>query len=246
ERLVAPPNGRCPRARRRRHGSDQRRTRRDQAPPARLAARGNRPARAGRRHRAGRAVPRRDHPGRVGRLRPVGPGAVHRLRGLPPWLVVTDGAGGAPPLRPLQHLRPHRRHAHAVRAAPARRVRPLDHARHLVGRGDRRRRPQGAVGRCPAVALGAGLRRPGLGSGVLLRRLRRGRPAARRRHGDGRHRAHLRGRGPVHARWRGLRDEVPRPLAPVVRVPRGVPHLHDPGLRLALRRRLAGDVLAAL
>ena len=34
--------------------------------------------------------------------------------------------GGVPaPLRPLQHLPDHRRHLHAVRAAPARRTRPV-------------------------------------------------------------------------------------------------------------------------
>ena len=38
----------------------------------------------------------------------------------------------------------------------------------------------------------------------------------------------------------------PNPWPQLVRLPRGVPHLHDPGVRHPLRRRLAGDVLAAL
>ena len=38
----------------------------------------------------------------------------------------------------------------------------------------------------------------------------------------------------------------PEPVPVVVRLPRGVPRLHDPGVRHPLRRRLAGDVLPAL
>ena len=45
---------------------------------------------------------------------------------------------------------------------------------------------------------------------------------------------------------RGLRLQAPQPLPPLLRLPRGVPQLHHPRVHRALRRRLAGDVLAAL
>ena len=50
----------------------------------------------------------------------------------------------------------------------------------------------------------------------------------------------------LHARRRRLRLQAAQPVAALVRLPRGVPHAHDPGVRHPLRRRLAGDVLPAL
>lgn len=44
----------------------------------------------------------------------------------------------------------------------------------------------------------------------------------------------------LHGRRGGLRPQAPRPLPDLVRLPRDLPRLHDPGLRLPLR----GDLLA--
>ena len=101
--------------------------------------------------------------------------------------------------------------------------------------------------RRPALALRAALHRDGLGRGLLPARRSSTAPPRlgvgdRRRdvHDDrGRRRA-------LHLRRRRLRLQAPQPVAALVRLPRGLPHLHDPRVRRALRRRLAGDVLPAL
>ena len=50
----------------------------------------------------------------------------------------------------------------------------------------------------------------------------------------------------LHPRWRRLRTQEAEPESRVVRLPRGLPRLHGPGLHRALRGGLTGDVRNAL
>ena len=151
---------------------------------------------------------------------------------------------GVPPAaRPLEHLPAHRRHLHAVHAAPAR--------RHATARRcccDRlgRRRCWASRSGCSGSARRAGSTRRSTSRSAgrrsfFLPATSAGAGGAAVRHADRRRRrCSTRVGGVVY----GLKR--PEPVAALVRLPRGVPRAHARGVRRALRRRLAGDLLPAL
>ncbi|CAA9376484.1 MAG: FIG01964566: Predicted membrane protein, hemolysin III homolog, partial [uncultured Nocardioides sp.] len=240
ERHPARPLRRALGARRRGH-------RRGQASPARLVAPRQRPRGPRCRDRAGRAVPRCHDPHRVRRVRRHRAGALHRVGDLPPRQLVTRRPGAAEALRPLQHLPADRRLLHPLRPAAARRPGAVADACHRLERRPRRGGHEGPLEWGTALAIGPHLHRARLGPGVLLRRLRqRRRGALRRQHRNHRHRARRGRRCVLHHRRRHLWHQAAQPVAAVVRLPRGLPHLHDPRLRQPLRRCLGGDLLPAL
>ena len=199
---------------------------------------------AGRRHRAGRALTRRRDPGRVGGLHGLRAAAVRCLGGLPLRDLVAADLVRPAATGPLQHLPAGRRLLHGVRAAPARRPRQRGDARHrLVHRPPRRHRTVRLAARA-AVAVPAALRRRRLGCAAVRPGPRRRRVATRRRR---RRRDPVPARGRRRALRRGRRRlllPATRPVAPLVRLPRGLPRLHRARLRQSLRGRLGGHPVA--
>src|SRR4051794_29409747 len=220
--------------------------RRGQATSARLAASGDRPGDARRRDRADRPVADRGHAARLRGVRRLVGAAVHHFRDLPPRSLVATSRPRAPQGRPRQHLPAHRRHLYAVLpAASQRHLTGRDADGDLVGGPARDRLPR-VLGQRPALAAHAHLHGVRVCCGGRPPPVRRGRAALRRGRRRGRDGAD-RDRGcALPGRWRGLRLPPAEPVAPVVRLPRGLPHLHRARLHHPLRRRLAGDVLLAL
>ena len=139
---------------------------------------GDRPADAGRRDRADRAVAQRLTRDRLGRLHRVRAAAVHGLRDLPHRHLVAADVGVPAPLRPLQHLPADRRLLHAVRLMLLEGTERVVLLVDRVDRGDPRRAVPGLLDRRPALALHADLHRDGLGRGLLHPRLLRRRHRA--------------------------------------------------------------------
>ena len=144
-------------------------------------------------------------------------------------------------LRPLQHLPADRRLLHAVRADPARRQRPRSACSSIVWSGAvARRRRSGCSG--PTPRAGSTRRSTSRWAGWRsstpdeLRRAAATAVITLIAVGGG---LYTLG-GVVY----GLKQ--PEPVPDLVRLPRGLPHLHDRGLHLPLRRRLDRDVPAAL
>src|SRR4029079_16122019 len=137
-------------------------------------------------------------------------------------------------------------HIHAVLPAPPPRDRSGGAADgDLVGSPARRRVP-GAVDRRSSLAVRADLHRPRLRRPSRAPEVRGRVRAARRRHRHGGARPDRRRRPALHRRRHRLRVPAARPVAPVLRVPRGVPLLHGAGVPGPLRRHLPGDVLPPL
>ncbi|CAA9236238.1 MAG: FIG01964566: Predicted membrane protein, hemolysin III homolog, partial [uncultured Blastococcus sp.] len=178
---------------------------------------------------------RRPRPGRCDGLRRERRPAVRHVGRLPPAHLVAPRPRphGAP--GPLDDLHPHRRHLHAVRAAAARGDGALGGVRRGLGRRPGRRRP--AQHRPPAgpLAVRGAVPRARLGG-------RGGAAADPQRRGTARAGPPAGGRRLLHPGRRGLRAAPAGPLAPVVRLPRGLPRLHAAGVRHPLHRRVVRDV----
>ncbi|CAA9364889.1 MAG: FIG01964566: Predicted membrane protein, hemolysin III homolog, partial [uncultured Nocardioidaceae bacterium] len=210
-----------------------------QAPAAGLAAPGHLTADRRRRHRSRRAVTDPDGPpGQCGVHRDGRP-ALHGVRDLPPRPLGPEGLGLPAPLRPREHLPADRRQLHPVHAPHARGTLACGAALDRLGGGTARRRVPRLLDRRPALAVHPGVHGAGMGGAVLQRRVRRGRQWRGLR-------ARRDRRGALHPRRDRLRTAAAGPVPLVVRLPRGVPRPHRARLRRALRRRLAGDLLAAL
>ena len=177
-----------------------------------------------------RAAPRRRH------LHPRRRTTSCHVCRLPPRQLEPAPRCGAAPPRSRQHLPDHRRQLHPIRAAPAPGAghNPADH--RLGGSARGRALPHPVDGRTP-LALCALVCRPRPGGGLL-------RPA-HARPPRGTH-AHPRGRRrrALHPGRGGLRPAPARPLTALVRIPRDLPHVDDPGVPDPLRGRLARPLLA--
>ena len=202
----------------------------------------DRAAGAGRRDRAGRAVPDPDDPGRLGDLRRLRAGAVHRLGASTTaarWSPRTGAVAAA--LRPLQHLPADRRQLHAVHAAAAARRGP----RVLLSVVWARRHPRASLFRVFWTGAPRWLYTPiyialGWAARLLLRRafVDRASTAVIVLIGSA--------AAALHARRRDLRLPRPEPVPALVRVPRGVPHADDRRPSSPTTSGLDRDVLPAL
>ncbi len=212
-----------------------------QAPAAGLDARGDRPADPGGRDRAGGAVPHRADPDRVGGLRDLGAGAVHGLRRSTTAAPGAPGCGGScaastTPTSSCSSPAATRRSRCCCSQGTERCVLlSVVWTGAAAGRGR-----SGSSGTTPRAGSTPRLHRPGLGGGVLPRRLRADREHRGAR-ADGRRRrrstpsaaSSTASSGPnPFPRWFGF-HEVFHALTIVAFV-------------VALRRRLDRDVLAAL